>query len=1070
MSGSGGADAAAGFRYQHLVTIEALLDAFDADAAGSWRIGVDVRGQDSADYVLISSPGDAPRVAVQVKSSLPTSSTQLSRPDVISMLSTLHAEHAGSGRFEIRTNRRLTGPAQDAVSALAAGLPVEGLAPQAARVSTVRTDVSETLGSIAERLRDRVARYRSIIHAENAGNITQLVVSRLRDLVDEKATAVRDQYIDAPMVAAILRLPGQQLAQTSGGRQYGRLLGLPIGEVIDRDRVTSFLDTELLGASGGVPRVAVLTGAAGTGKSSAVSGWVKSNSERFFCAIWLAAGSEELLQAQVPTLLEQLGQPFDPSVSPSQALRDVLASIPYPWLLVLDGAPSMASIDGWLPSSGFGDVVITSQDGNWPASHARVCPIGAFTLMETAELVRRRLGAGDDKGHALTKDVEQLASTMGYWPLAIDMACHWIARRGGRLSTLPDYLIGVGEVDLDEDQSVPAGYTHTAVQAILLAWNDLSEPARVVLLMGLLCGGDDVPLDALVGAVEALPEDLRLDSFEQEVVLEELCSSSLVTRFLKDSRDQDAPGRDRIAIHESLGLVGDGRWEYPGVYIPALSNALDGRARPLRDAGRIRAAASYLPAGTSVLSAAVTMVEVGDQLQLAPAMHNAGDLLLLTGSAEQAAFWLTQAAGVYAERISDNPLPGTVLVEYFFVSAARLTIALARTPHTDRISRVVEFALDVANGHPDALSTPIIQAALETMAGTLCILGTPEPGLLAEVRKVQLLAGFSDDSIPDTAFASWSIQLAEAAERALILMQHEQWDEAMDSFLIAANAARDTGAMEHEIVETGIYVGVALLNSLQQRMLAQLPPRWHTSWKRFLEWHSSLEDLAPHQWARLTILKGASAEHPPLDKMHEALRVVEEHAGKPLRSDEVSMWSEQVTILDRSHALSLPWELFSEGFLADRNVELTRMYDGGRDVMVWLFASPVGLPGVAFFNISATTNRGHGWEDPQPRAMRLAGFPEHDPTRDALEVPAGWSVRLAGDELCLTDADETRWLTIDLTDFEMSKIWREQFRRARFLHVVYGDLGGARIEELLGLPDQAAVTIDRPRRWWRWPK
>lgn len=299
MSGSGGADAAAGFRYQHLVTIEALLDAFDADADGSWRIGVDVRGQDSADYVLIRSPGAAPQVAVQVKSSLPTSSTQLSRPDVISMLSTLHAEYPGSGRFEIRTNRRLTGPAQEAASALAAGLPVDGLAAHVTRVSTVRTDLSETAGSIAERLRKRIARYRSIIHAEIAANITQLVVSRLRDLVDEKATAASDQYIDAAMVAGILRLPGQQLAQASGGRQYGRLLGLPLGEVIDRDCVTSFLDAELPATSSGVPRVAVVTGAAGAGKSSAVSGWVKRNSERFFCAIWLAAGSEEVKPLEV---------------------------------------------------------------------------------------------------------------------------------------------------------------------------------------------------------------------------------------------------------------------------------------------------------------------------------------------------------------------------------------------------------------------------------------------------------------------------------------------------------------------------------------------------------------------------------------------------------------------------------------------------------------------------------------------------------------------------------------------------------------------------------------------------
>ena len=132
--------------------------------------------------------------------------------------------------------------------------------------------------------------------------------------------------------------------------------------------------------------------------------------------------------------------------------------------------------------------------------------------------------------------------------------------------------------------------------------------------------------------------------------------------------------------------------------------------------------------------------------------------------------------------------------------------------------------------------------------------------------------------------------------------------------------------MEHEIVETGIHVGVALLNSLQQRVLAQLPARWHASLQRFLEWHSSLEDLAPHQRARLVMLDGAVAEPPPLAVMREALQVIERYAGQPLSAAEVSMWREQVTMLDRSHALSLPWELFSEEFLAEGKVELTRMH------------------------------------------------------------------------------------------------------------------------------------------------
>lgn len=1070
MAGSGGADGAAGLRFQHLVTIEALLDAFEADPGGDWRIGVDVRGQDAADYVLIRSAGAAPEVAVQVKASSPTSSTQMTRPDVISMLSALEREHPGSGRFEVRTNRRLTGPAQQVASALRAGGKVEGLPVHVARVSTVRTEVLETLESIADRLRGRILTYRAGTNAEVAGNITQLVLSRLRDLVDEKATAAKDQFIDASMVADVLRLPGQQLAQASGGRQYGRLLGLPISDVIHRDQVTTFLDAELGGSSAGVPRVAVVVGAAGAGKSSAVSGWVKQNSERLFCAIWLAAGSEELLQAQVPALLEQLGETFDPSVPPAQALRKVLGTIPLPWLLVLDGAPSMSAITQWLPTSGFGDVIITSQDSTWPASHARVVPIGSFTENETAQLVRHRLGTSADPVQTASDDIARLAKTMGYWPLAIDMACHWIARRGGRLSNLQDYLDRLDDVDLDEAQSVPAGYSGTAVAAIMLAWDDLSEPARAIVTLGLLCGGDDVPLDALWRACEMLPEEFRPDAFEQEAVLEELSSSSLITRFLKDSRDGDAPGRDRIAVHESLRLVGDGRWEYPGAYLLALSNALDGRSRPLRDEARIQAAASYLPASTSVLRFATALFDPEQQARFAPALHNAGDLLLLTGAAEQAALWLNHAASVYAARIDNESDPALGLMEYFLGSAGRLTTALSRTQYSERVYRVVEFACDLAERHPAVVSSPVAQVAFVMMADALQVVGSSSAELAARLHKLQRTALLDDQIIPTTAFAGWSLRLAEAADTALILVQQERWGAALDSFLMAANAARDKGAMQHEIVETGIRVGFALLISRQQRLLAQPPARWDEAWRRFGEWHASLEDLEPHQQARLTILTRAPEESPPLDELRDALHVVEDHRNRPLTADEITMWRIQVENLERSRVAALPWEMFSDELLAGGTVELTRMHDGGSDVMVWVFISPTGLPAVAFVNISATVNRGQGWEDPHPEALQRAGFPRHDPSQPRLAIPDGWSATVIHHELRITDADGEPCLTTDLRDYETYAQWRTHFDRAKVLHVIYGDIGGILIDDLHDLPYQAAVRIRRHRWWWPWSR
>lgn len=1067
MTTSGGADASGGFRYQHLVTVEALLDAFEADPNGAWLVGVDVRGKDSADFIILPSFGAAPEVAVQVKSSLATSSTRLTRPDVTGILSAMHREYPAAARFEIRTNRQLTGPAAEVASVLGTEAAIEGLTAKAVKGSRVRAEVAETVETVAQRLRSRIATYRAGIQAEVAGNITQLLISRLRDLVDEMATATKDQYINASMIAEILRLPGQELAQASGGRQYGRLLGLPVGEVIRRDRLDRFLDSELSGPYEGVPRVAVVVGPPGSGKSSAVSGWVKGCSERFFCVAWLAADSEELLQAQVPALLEQVGETFDPTMSASRALGDVLRKIPFPWLLVLDGASSMQTVAGWIPKSGYGDVVITSQDSTWPASHARVLPIGDLTDKEAGALVQSRLGSRNsgEPMPSVSEKITQLAEAMAYWPLAIDMACHWIARRGGRLDSLEAYLARVSEIDLDESQSVPSGYTGTAVAAILLTWKELSDHARAMLTMGLLCGGDDVPLDAIEQAYGALPDELRVVDPNQESVLEELMSSSLVTRFLKDSRDPDAPGRDRIAIHQSLRLIGEGRLEYPAEYLVVLSSALDGRSRLLRDEARIQEAASYLPAGLGVLRVVAELFETKQQLLFAPAMHNVGDLLLLTGVAEDAAFWLNQAASVYAARILDAKDPHPGMMEYFLGSAGRLTAALLQTQLVEQTHQVVESVVYLVELHPDMVSGVAPQAALELMSGVLRDFGSDRTDLQDRLRRLQANSHFDERAFPETAFVGWWMRLAEASDTALVLVQQERWGDALDSFLIAASTARDQGAMQYDVVETGIRIGVALLSSLQKRLLAQPPARWQAAWDRFLEWQRGLEDPATHQQARLKILTGVVEKDPPSHELRNALQIVEAHSGQPLAYEEVSMWRALLKDVERRHAWSVPWEIFSDELLAGANVELIRTHDGGSDVMVWLFVSGIGLPGVAFANISATVNSGKGWEDPLPAALQRAGFPRHDPSRQAPAIPQGWNATLQRNELTVTDSDGTPWLTTDLLEFDVPIEWRAQLRRSKHLHVIYGDVGDTLGKDLQEFPYQAAVRL---RTKWVW--
>lgn len=1063
MAHSGGADAAAGLRYQHLVTIEALLDAFEADPKGPWVIGVDLRGQDSADYIHLDEVGTAPSTAVQVKASMATSSTRLTRPEVISMLTALHNEHPDAAAYEIRTNRSLTGPAATVASALRQGTRVEGLPDHVARASAVTALTFDTTDSLAERLRERIGTYRGAVRAEVAGNVTQLVLSRLRDLVDEKATAAQGQNIDASMVEEILRLPGQQLAQASGGRQFGRRLGFPQSDVIGRAGVDGFLDAELATRASGLPQVAVVVGPSGSGKSSAVTSWINRHNERYYCAVWLSAGSDEGLSGQVPSILEALGESFDPSVAPSVALSEVLRRIPFPWLLVLDGVTSREAASKWIPRSGYGDVIITTQDATWPSSHARVFQIETFSDSETGELMRRRLGVAIHGAELSNREVSLLATTMARWPLAIDMACHWIARRGGQLRNLEAYLARIGEIDLDEAQSVPAGYSRTAVAAVRLTWEELSEQARIVLVLAMLAGAEDVPVDAVAAAGAALPASYDMAEFDVERVLDELVSSSLVVRFRRDSRDPGSPVQDRMAVHESLRLISDGRLAYPPGLLYVLNDALHTSMRQLRDDMHIRAAVSYVPAMMAVLQVAIAELEPAERLPFAPSLHNTGDVLMLTGSIERAAALFRHAAHVYAVCLGESESAHPTVMEYFLVSSARLATALLETDSHEDITSLVKTVIVVAQDHRIAVSGPVARAALETMSAIILGLDDEE----ADVRKRLDKLSFSlsaDYLPPETAFAAWSAQLSEAAGGALALVRSERWGDAIDSFLIAANAAQQKGAMEYDVVETGIRVGAELLISKQARNLAQPPDLWGVAWRRFREWADALEDVAAHQSARLQILVAVVERNAVGADLRSAHQIVENHRGHPIDAEEVDFWAAQLSALERRPAWTSWLDDVDDEMLERSGVEVMRTSDGGGDVSVWLLIGPSGVPGVAFRNISATRNSGHGWEDPQPAIMAAAGFPRHD-LGSGVAVAEGWIANLKRDDLQIVDRSGTVWLSVHLPDLEVPPLWISLARRSRYLHVIYGDAGGATWSDLAAFRLQAAVAL----RWRRWP-
>ena len=90
--------------------------------------------------------------------------------------------------------------------------------------------------------------------------------------------------------------------------------------------------------------------------------------------VWqFAAEDPTVLAAGFGKLAAQLGAPDVLGLRDTVAsVHAVLATFPDEWLLVFDNAPDRASVEGFLPPAGRGQVLITSQNPGWPGQALEV--------------------------------------------------------------------------------------------------------------------------------------------------------------------------------------------------------------------------------------------------------------------------------------------------------------------------------------------------------------------------------------------------------------------------------------------------------------------------------------------------------------------------------------------------------------------------------------------------------------------------------------------------------------------------------------------------------------------------
>lgn len=257
-----------------------------------------------------------------------------------------------------------------------------------------------------------------------------------------------------------------------------------------REELLAALNARLVASDGPGPRTVALYGLGGAGKTSAAVEYVYRHLTEVGVAWQFAAEDATVLAAGFAELAAQLGaRGLADARDPVASVHAVLAGFPVPWLLIFDNAADMASVAAFLPPTGPGWVLITSQNPNWPGQVVEVPVLG---LDVAAGFLVSRTGDSDWRA------ARDLADMLGGLPLALEQAAAYMQATG---DTLAGYLALFRQRRAELlARGVPAGYSKTVASTWTLAFSRLqqTEPGAVGLLRLLaFCAPEAIPLRLL---------------------------------------------------------------------------------------------------------------------------------------------------------------------------------------------------------------------------------------------------------------------------------------------------------------------------------------------------------------------------------------------------------------------------------------------------------------------------------------------------------------------------------------------------------------------------------------------
>jgi len=574
----GGTRSAFGYLYQYAATAEYFLRFLSEHATAALLVEPTAlaSGGVAADDDIVDFAVELNSVVVdkvQVKGSAEPQSHQVYPGEAKMVFDRLSG--CTTSRATLLTNRPLSSGLSEQCGRLEdAGGAVTTFAhpaPQPADSSPTRLIIVDgrSIDDLADALAERIRGLRGDHALSQGESSARIVATVLLNHIFRSAAGAAASRLTAHEVMEIVKRPDAEIAHATGSFDWGiPINGIPtFASTVPRvERLGEILNAIGHPAQAQRPRVAVLSGLTGYGKSALAADFchLHSNCYEFIC--WIDCRDDTLIVSNVRRRTEELTRVrLGHREDPAERFLATLAAHRGPWLIVFDGAAARRDIERFLPTRGNGSVLVTTtnETGWWPGV-PRI-DTGVFTPAEAETCFASYAGLDPATVHPGISDIVE---RLGWMPLAVSMAGLYFGNAAGTIGELSqDYFAELHA--LEDEGAVPPGVDNkTAYAAIDHAVRRLGagigpssaldvRMAQALLQRASLLAPELIPLNYLIAAT---PESmlLRLGRFPDPEVangatrrryISIFRTQSIAHRVLVDDVEADSEVAETIEIH-----------------------------------------------------------------------------------------------------------------------------------------------------------------------------------------------------------------------------------------------------------------------------------------------------------------------------------------------------------------------------------------------------------------------------------------------------------------------------------------------------------------------------------------